>query len=512
MTLRSLLVTMVAGAVLALGSSPAGAQPDDAHKAKGAEMIDKAIGYLRTKQDAGGGWSVRPNAPVFPAVTALALNGMLLQPGIDASDETVAKGVAFILKYRQPDGGIYDRILPSYNTGISLSTLAQVNTPEAKAAVKPAQDFLRKLQFSEGADAGVGGQEAGRVVPKSDPFYGGIGYGRQGRPDLSNLGFMLEGLHDSGIAPDDPAFQRALVFLKRVQMLDKSNDMEYAKGSNQGGFIYATSLNKDVVGTGQSAAGEVVESLSGGPGTEITLALGLDKDGKGRKTTSRATLETAVRAGMGKAHPGEAAMLPTGHFVVMGPTGDGENGGDFTVYLPLPSVEAQKIVTEALGHDLAAGATVTTKAVTASVPASKLRAYGSMTYVGFKSLIYAGLKPDDERVKAVERWVSENYTLDENPGAGTDGYYYFLLAFSRAMDARGRPTVEVLMPNTGEDVSAHVRGRPTETRNWANDLVDALAKHQQPDGSFKPVDDRWMESDPVLVTAYSLIALQHAVR
>ena len=143
---------------------------------------------------------------------------------------------------------------------------------------------------------------------------------------------------------------------------------------------------------------------------------------------------------------------------------------------------------------------------------SRLRSYGSMSYVGFKSLIYAGLKADDPRVQAVERWISQNYTLEENPGVGTDGYYYFLLAFSRAMDARGQATINVLKPNTGEDASAPVRGQPSESRNWANDLIDALAKHQLPDGSFKPVDDRWMESDPVLITAYSLIALQHATR
>lgn len=39
------------------------------------------------------------------------------------------------------------------------------------------------------------------------------------------------------------------------------NDMEYAKGSTQGGFIYAPSPNKDRLGEGSSPAGEIVESL-----------------------------------------------------------------------------------------------------------------------------------------------------------------------------------------------------------------------------------------------------------
>ena len=44
------------------------------------------------------------------------------------------------------------------------------------------------------------------------------------------------------------------------------------------------------------------------------------------------------------------------------------------------------------------------------------------------------------------------------------------------------------------------------------DLVDALAKLQNDDGSFKTTKDRWMENNPVLITAYSLLALQHAAR
>ena len=48
-------------------------------------------------------------------------------------------------------------------------------------------------------------------------------------------------------------------------------------------------------------------------------------------------------------------------------------------------------------------------------------------------------------------------------------------------------------------------------RDWANDLIDALAARQKDNGSFENVHDRWMEGDPVLVTAYALLALQHAI-
>src|SRR6185295_9221725 len=113
------------------------------------------------------------------------------------------------------------------------SALARVNTPEAKAAIKPAQDFLKSLQFGEAAaTTGAAAKEA-QKVDKDHAFYGGVGYGRSGRPDLSNTAFFIEALRDSGVPADDPAIQRALVFLKRVQMDDRINDMPYAKGSRQ---------------------------------------------------------------------------------------------------------------------------------------------------------------------------------------------------------------------------------------------------------------------------------------
>ena len=45
-----------------------------------------------------------------------------------------------------------------------------------------------------------------------------------------------------------------------------------------------------------------------------------------------------------------------------------------------------------------------------------------MTYAGLKSMIHAGLTPDDPRVKAAITSISaKNYTLDENPGLGQSG-------------------------------------------------------------------------------------------
>lgn len=371
-------------------------QPELASRAQ--TVADRAVAYLRTQQHDSGGWGVRDEGPNFPAITGLVVTGMMLDPAIDATDDDVSEGLGYILSFRQPDGGIYDRVLASYNTSICLSAiaLARDEMPEAEAGVEPAVAFLRQLQW--GAEVTIGGPlgDEAKPVAQEHPFFGGVGYGSHSRPDNSNLNFWLQALEDAGVPGDDPAVQRALVFLERTQMNSATNTMPYAEGSSQGGFIYATSPSGDELGVGESKGEPIEETLSDG-------------------TT-----------------------------------------------------------------------------------ASRLRAYGSMTYAGFKSFAYAGLERSDPRVIAARKWIAQNYTLDENPGVGTDGYYYYLMVFGRAMEAWGERVVSVQQ----EDMMLR--------RDWAEDLVTTLESLQQEDGSFRVVDDRWMEADPVLITSYSLIALQHA--
>ncbi|HMC10197.1 MAG TPA: prenyltransferase/squalene oxidase repeat-containing protein, partial [Pirellulaceae bacterium] len=67
-----------------------------------------------------------------------------------------------------------------------------------------------------------------------------------------------------------------------------------------------------------------------------------------------------------------------------------------------------------------------------------LRSYASMTYAGLKSMIYAGLQPDDERVKAAIGWLKKHYDLESNPGLGNQGLYYYYMTFSKALSALGQ--------------------------------------------------------------------------
>ena len=70
-----------------------------------------------------------------------------------------------------------------------------------------------------------------------------------------------------------------------------------------------------------------------------------------------------------------------------------------------------------------------------------LRSYAGMTYAGLKSMIYAGLTQDDPRVKAALEYIKKHYTLDENPGQGQRGLYYYYQTFAKADGSSlGKPT------------------------------------------------------------------------
>ncbi len=489
------------------GDAPAtprsGLSTDRAGKAR--HLIDKAVGYLRTAQDPGtGGWGVNPKGPTFTAITGLVLSGMMAPGEIGPEDPAVAAGEKFLLNYVQPDGGIYDKALPIYNTAISVSALAKFGDPRAKDAVKNAAEFLKKLQFGEGAVVIESNAESAKPVSKSDSFYGGWGYGRHGRPDLSNTAFALEALHAAGVESSDPAFQRALVFLQRVQMqaaVDGKpvNDMPYAAGSAQGGFIYATGVNKDRVGVGQSFAGEIAESLSEGPGTQMTITLKNGADGKA-PTLTRDEIERRVHDAFERSADASVSGAKSQFVVVLGRGSDGRSASEFMIRC---AIEDPAKAERCLGVEFANtpnGIAIRVERVAAWKGVSRLRAYGSMTYSGFKSYLYAGLSDRDERVLAAHRWISEHYTLAENPGLGTDGMYYYYVVFSRALGALGQPEIEVR------------EGGAARRARWADDLVDRLGELQNPDGSFRSVDARWMEDNPTLITAYALIALREATR
>lgn len=127
------------------------------------------------------------------------------------------------------------------------------------------------------------------------------------------------------------------------------------------------------------------------------------------------------------------------------------------------------------------------------LPNGGLRSYGSMTYAGFKSLIYAGLTKEDPRAKAALDWISKNYSLQENPGQGSAGLYYYYNTFGNALSAS---TLTELQTTAG-------------MRDWRKDLIAELASRQNKDGSWTNSNRQWFENDPNLATAFALLSLAY---
>ncbi len=328
--------------------------------------VDRAIRFLSISQSPDG--SVSSHIGIGP--TALAALG-LLRSGRGVDDPQVAKALAYLEEYVQESGGIHTpgSRISIYETCIAVVCFQEANRQgRYDATIRVAERFLRAGQWDESKD-----------MDASDPYYGGVGYGGQSRPDLSNTAYMMDALKSCGAGADDPAIQKALVFVSRCQNLESPHNLTpFAAKVNDGGFYYTCVLAAQ------------------------------DED---RQT-----------------------------------------------------------------------------------PEGGLRSYGSMTYSGLKSMIYAGLTQDDPRVKAATRWISKFYDVESNPGMGNAGLYYYYHTFAKALDALGVDEIE-----DGKGVK----------HDWRRELTEALASHQQENGSWVNTNTRWMEGDPNLATAFALLALTY---
>lgn len=332
-----------------------------------SKLAAGGMNFLRTSQAEDGSFSSHAG----PGITALVAAGMLRNNFMPA-DPTVAHAIEYVLKHQQDDGGIYAEgsRYKNYETSLAILCLAEANKDgKYDATIEEASKFLKGLQWDE--EEGHGPDSLS---------YGGGGYGSHSRPDLSNTSYLIDALIAAGNNKDDPAIQKALVFVSRTQNLEsKHNASPFAAKVNDGGFYYTPAAG------GTSQAGEL------------------------------------------------------------------NNGG--------------------------------------------LRSYASMTYAGLKSMIYAGVDKDDPRVKAAYGWIKENFSLDENPGMGSAGQFYYYHTFAKALAAMGDKN---LVDANGE------------THAWRAELVAKLVELQQPDGSWlNSQNDRWFEGDPNLVTGYTLLALSY---
>jgi squalene-hopene/tetraprenyl-beta-curcumene cyclase len=330
-------------------------------------IVDKAIEYLRTRQGPDGSFAPKLAGPGVSGVVAAAL----LRNGVKPDDPMLAKTLSYLESKVQPDGGVYEKMLANYTTGVAMVAFAEANTGgKYDAILRNGTKFLRSLQA--GADGSV---QAGELR------YGGSGYDGKSRPDLSNTQYFLDAMQAAGVPKDDPAVQRALAFVSRCQNLKSEfNDQPFA---------------------------------------------------------AKAT--------------------------------DDDKGG--LVYNPIDADKNKRDGT----------------------PQGGLRSAGAMTYAGLKSFLYAGVSKDDPRVKGAMKWIRGHYTLEENPGMGQAGLYYYYHTFGKALSAWGDDKF------TDEKGTAH---------DWRRELFEAIKKRQQTNGSWTNAGDRaYGESTPELATAFALMAL-----
>jgi len=96
-------------------------------------------------------------------------------------------------------------------------------------------------------------------------------------------------------------------------------------------------------------------------------------------------------------------------------------------------------------------------------------------------------------VAAVE-WLKAHFNLDENPGMGPEGLYYYYTTMAKALNAFGE---DQLILNDGTVL------------NWPEMLARKLVSEHKHPGFWINESSRWMESNPLLVSAYSLQALKN---
>ena len=354
-----------------LPQSALAVDPNDSASAADARAyqtaVDSAVNFLAVKaQAADGSYS----AYAGPGVTALVTTAMI-RNGRTPKDPVVARSLAYLEGFVQSDGGIYrtETLYRNYETCLVILCFTQANrNGKYDGVLAGAERFVKDLQWDEGEGKNP-----------TDYGYGGAGYGKHGRPDLSNSSFLVDALKALGNGPDDESMKRVLTFVSRCQNLEtEHNTTEFSPKNPDGGFYYTPAAG------GTSQAGQTAD------------------------------------------------------------------GG--------------------------------------------LRSYGSMTYAGLKSMIHAGVGPDDPRVKAAFDWIRKFYDLSSNPGMGNAGLYYYYHTFAKALDAMG---IDELEDTHGV------------SHNWRREILAELVKRQQPDGSWINENPRWLEGDPALVTGYALLTLAY---
>ena len=224
----ALVGILLAGSNTGWTAEPAGTPSPDLKQWN--TMVDKAVDYLKRSQASDGTWSLKSS----PGITGVVLTGLLQSGKVGPKDPTVERALKAIEgMVNRKAGHIAGKDpkpqLQNYVTSVNVMALVAADRDSYKEVVGDAVKFLKNLQWDEGE---------GKT--RKDDFYGGAGYDSHSRPDLSNTQYFVDALNAAGVPKDDPALQKALVFISRCQNLQgEHNDQPWAGKINDGSFIYS---------------------------------------------------------------------------------------------------------------------------------------------------------------------------------------------------------------------------------------------------------------------------------
>ncbi len=238
------LSLLVLTSLLLLATSLESARPEQSSSVdqrRQQQITARGISYLRTKgQQADGSFS----GETGPGITALVTTA-LVRNGVPSSDPMVASSLKYLGGFIQPSGGIHQdgTLYRNYETCLAMLCFNEANSDgRYDEIIKKADAFIKGIQWDENEGA-----------QKADPGFGGAGYGKHNRPDLSNTTFFIEALKAAGNDADSEAVKRALAFVSRCQNLESEhNTTSFAAKNPDGGFYYTPAAG----GTSQAGTTE----------------------------------------------------------------------------------------------------------------------------------------------------------------------------------------------------------------------------------------------------------------
>jgi squalene-hopene/tetraprenyl-beta-curcumene cyclase len=133
--------------------------------------------------------------------------------------------------------------------------------------------------------------------------------------------------------------------------------------------------------------------------------------------------------------------------------------------------------------------------------------YGSATADGLRTLVLVDGSATHKRAIAALQWLARHYGFEGVPGLPVDGptpwgqalFYYYSHSLARAL-CNSRVARIISKDENGDEIAHY----------WPAELIRELARRQLQDGSWKNRSPLMGEDNPIIATAFSLLALDAA--